>query len=763
MKKILMVVLSIICVTCFSLFFIGCNNENDNDNANNNDQIVEIYNTYVAYAESNGATPLSYEDWLASIKGEKGDTGANGQDGKDGQDGITPTIEIIDGYWYINGENSGVKAEGKDGVNGTNGTNGTTPTIEIINSYWYINGENTGVKAEGKDGINGTNGVGIKSVDFDEEGRLVIILTDDTVLPTIEMPEKEEHIHSFGEWIDFTGGESVPCQDRLYYHICSNCSSIEWRQGCESDHSLTEEYVSDYIDNANHYHICLTCGVYRNSEEHDFNDEAVCTICNYELPYSEGLEIDNQNGDIVVKSIGTCKDINIRIPSSYNDEPIVSIYNGAFKGANIKNMFISSIENISAEAFEGSLVEKIVFADDISLNISSEAFQDTKNLETIIFGENTKLNYLGGYAFCRSSLKHITLPEGITNIVAYTFAYCKELEEVIFPASLTKISYGVFVGCSKLKHVEIPDGIEDVFSDIFHVNYTPSLSYNVKNGIKYLGNATNPYVYLYGFVDGWNETEVNIPEGCKYIGGYAFNKLSSLRKITISSTVKVIGAHAFQHCENVEEIDIPDNVKIIKTSAFSYCSSLSSIQLSENLSIIESFAFTHCTSLREVKIPDSITEISEGLFIGCSSIEKVNIGINVIKINERVFDQCASFSAWVVSPENTNYKTIDGNLYSKDGKTLINYASGKTNATFEIPTEVEIITKFAFRYNNNLRNITIGKNVNTIENYAVSLCYNLESINYLGTKEEWNLINTGSSFDNVKIIYCTDGEIVLGA
>ena len=132
MKKFLTVVLSTICVACFSLFFVGCNNENDNNNSNN-EQIVAIYNTYVAHAESNGETPLSYEDWFASIKGEKGD---KGNDGKDGEDGITPTIEIIDGYWYINGENTGVKAEGKDGVNGTNGTNGK----------------------DGTNGVNGTNG-----------------------------------------------------------------------------------------------------------------------------------------------------------------------------------------------------------------------------------------------------------------------------------------------------------------------------------------------------------------------------------------------------------------------------------------------------------------------------------------------------------------------------------------------------------------------------------------------------------------------------
>lgn len=34
----------------------------------------------------------------------------------DGVDGVTPTVEIVDGYWVINGQSTGVKAEGTDGT-----------------------------------------------------------------------------------------------------------------------------------------------------------------------------------------------------------------------------------------------------------------------------------------------------------------------------------------------------------------------------------------------------------------------------------------------------------------------------------------------------------------------------------------------------------------------------------------------------------------------------------------------------------------------
>lgn len=54
-----------------------------------------------------------------NIRGPQGIQGIQGNPGSDGVDGATPTIQ--DGYWYINGVNTNVKALGTDGRNGTNG------------------------------------------------------------------------------------------------------------------------------------------------------------------------------------------------------------------------------------------------------------------------------------------------------------------------------------------------------------------------------------------------------------------------------------------------------------------------------------------------------------------------------------------------------------------------------------------------------------------------------------------------------------------
>ena len=60
-----------------------------------------------------------------------------------------PTITIVSGYWYINGESTGIKAEGKDG---------DSPNITIGNNgNWYINGIDSGNKAEGPAGQDGAS------------------------------------------------------------------------------------------------------------------------------------------------------------------------------------------------------------------------------------------------------------------------------------------------------------------------------------------------------------------------------------------------------------------------------------------------------------------------------------------------------------------------------------------------------------------------------------------------------------------------------
>jgi hypothetical protein len=90
-----------------------------------------------------------------------------------GEDGQAPEIDIVDGYWYVNGKSTGVKATGE---------NGAKPVITINkNGYWCVDGASTGVKAKGEKGDDGEDGVGIDDIAItygvNGDGETVMIFT----------------------------------------------------------------------------------------------------------------------------------------------------------------------------------------------------------------------------------------------------------------------------------------------------------------------------------------------------------------------------------------------------------------------------------------------------------------------------------------------------------------------------------------------------------------------------------------------------------
>lgn len=67
--------------------------------------------------------------------------------GTDGETPAAPKVEIKDGYWYINDQPTGVKAEGEDGEE---------PEITIIDGKWAIDGIPTSQDAQGEKGERGS-------------------------------------------------------------------------------------------------------------------------------------------------------------------------------------------------------------------------------------------------------------------------------------------------------------------------------------------------------------------------------------------------------------------------------------------------------------------------------------------------------------------------------------------------------------------------------------------------------------------------------
>ena len=100
-------------------------------------------------------------------------------------------------------------------------------------------------------------------------------------------------------------------------------------------------------------------------------------------------------------------------------------------------------------------------------------------------------------------------------------------------------------------------------------------------------------------------------------------------------------------------------------------------------------------------------------------IRQVSISEQVTAVSAITFASCTALEDYSVADENADLKSVDGVLYSKDGKTLICYPSGKNGATFTVPQEVESIGKNAFYDCAALTTVQIPMTVTNIDADAV--------------------------------------------
>ena len=135
-------------------------------------------------------------------------------------------------------------------------------------------------------------------------------------------------------------------------------------------------------------------------------------------------------------------------------------------------------------------------------------------------------------------------------------------------------------------------------------------------------------------------SQINIPDNCRYIGEYVFNRCYSLRFLSVPDSVISIEDNAFEYCYSLRKICLPDKLTAIRRCAFNECYSLEMINLPEGITDIGAGAFSACYSLAYVNIPKSITTINPSTFSNCYSLSKIDIPDSVAAIGDGAFYGC---------------------------------------------------------------------------------------------------------------------------
>ncbi|MBQ7257423.1 MAG: leucine-rich repeat protein [Abditibacteriota bacterium] len=107
-----------------------------------------------------------------------------------------------------------------------------------------------------------------------------------------------------------------------------------------------------------------------------------------------------------------------------------------------------------------------------------------------------------------------------------------------------------------------------------------------------------------------------------------------------------------------------------------------------------------------VIIPKNVTKIRFNSFYDAYFI-KIIIHKDVNEIDYGAFEDSHSLEEIIVDEDNKHYKSVDGVLYTKDGKKLITYPFNKPDTEFTVPEGVEEICQTAFRDNEYLSDLIL--------------------------------------------------------
>ncbi len=381
--------------------------------------------------------------------------------------------------------------------------------------------------------------------------------------------------------------------------------------------------------------------------QHQYFD-GVCKLCGEKKP-SEGLRYYlNFEENYYEVMIGTCTDTKIVIPSTYDNKPVKAI-DGFNDCTFITEVDIpNSIEKIGDEAFSGcTSLQEINIPDSVNY-IGWYAFADCTGLKHVYLGNGVKT--LGWYAFrdcsgimsvnfgnsleeigreafsgCSSSLWYeVTIPNSITSIGSRAFNGCKviirweenpaitEIKQATFegyagtsieiPEGVKSLGKNVFKDCPYLHTITFPNSLESIERQRFE--NCPSLQPKPKDYATYIGNSTNPYLYLVG-VDIFANT-VTVDENCKFIGSDSCNDIKALKTINLPEGLLVIGDYAFLQ-SGITKITIPSTVKEIGEFAFAGCISLTEIKFGGTMhqwSLLEKHTNWCITSITKVVCSD---------------------------------------------------------------------------------------------------------------------------------------------------------------
>lgn len=179
------------------------------------------------------------------------------------------------------------------------------------------------------------------------------------------------------------------------------------------------------------------------------------------------------------------------------------------------------------------------------------------------------------------------IPEEIENIGDFAFAR-SGLQSITIPDGLQQIGYAAFYHCDNLTNVTIPETVTEIAPYAFAKTpwYEDWLA---------MKNSGSPFLIVGdGILLGYRGSEkvVAIPGNVKQIGPEAFRGHAEIEQLVIPENVQNIGEAAFMDCANLRAVTFSDGLLKISDRAFSGCP-IDMVQIPRTVEKIGLRAFEH--------------------------------------------------------------------------------------------------------------------------------------------------------------------------
>lgn len=477
-----------------------------------------------------------------------------------------------------------------------------------------------------------------------------------------------------------------------------------------------------------------------------YNGAKVSVISASAFAYASGIKIINIPDTIEIIEVGT-----------------------AFTGAS-KLEEINIYETGNAVSSRYSSHEGVLYSQDVA-GLELAVFPSGKSGEYVIY-DGTKL--IGSRAFYNAyNVTSVTIPGSVAIIMPSAFMGCRNIETLTIldsdnpnEESGLKISDHAFYNLRNLTTVNLPARLSSFSPAMFSSTGKLSTINIAKGGSMYAsknGMVTNAAGDTLIYCPSGRTGYVRIPAGIATIAAGSFMQHYSITEVYVSYSVATIENNAFKLCTNLQTLTFEGSPSAVGMTvgkqAFMRCYALKNVIFEKESAVTEigEEAFSSCNVLGDLTLPATLTKIGSLAFKDCLSIRKVVIaeGNKNIEVAMDAFEGCVRLltitipstmetlpiEAIAACPSVRSIDIAENNPYfSSDG--LIIYNANKTELLFYSKTitpengeytPIDSVVKIrggAFRNNDRIKVLNIGKNVEEIGDYAFAGMSALTTVNF---------------------------------